>query len=115
LLDAMFRPAIAEQLRRRGHDAIAATERPDLAKLEDPDLFAAAQREERAIVTENVPDFLRLDRFHRQQGLARYGVLLTTDRRFPRHSPGSIGRLLSALDAFLRTQGRDAQATSLVH
>ena len=48
LLDAMFTTVIAEQLRRRGHDVIAAKEDPVLADLKDIDLFAAAQAAERA-------------------------------------------------------------------
>ena len=53
LLDEHFSRHIAEQLRTRGHDAVAVGERADLAGLADDELFAAAQQERRAIVTEN--------------------------------------------------------------
>ena len=115
LLDAMYTPAIAQQLRSRGHDVVAAKARPDLADLDDPPLFAAAQVEERTVVTENVPDFLRLDDLYRQQGRGHDGLILTTDRRFDRGSDRHIGQLVRALDAFLRTQEAEPRAISLIH
>lgn len=82
LLDAMYSPAIAEQLRRYGHDVIAAREDPALADLPDPDLFVAAQADGRALVTENVGDFLLLDMLYREQGRAHAGLILTSNRGF---------------------------------
>jgi predicted nuclease of predicted toxin-antitoxin system len=115
LLDAMFNPEIARQLRQRGHDVIAATERRDLADLLDPELLAAAQTEERAILTNDPGGFLELDLLYRQQSRAHYGVILTSDRRFDRNTERSIGQLVLVLDAFLRTQPPEPGATSLVH
>jgi uncharacterized protein YbjT (DUF2867 family) len=86
LLDAMFDPVIAEQLRRRGHDVVAASRHPRLAKVPDPDLFAAAQTDQRAVVTENVPDLLRLDGLYARERRAHYGLILTTNHRFSRGS-----------------------------
>ena len=114
LLDAMFSDAIASQLRQRGHDVIAAVERTDLANLPDAALFAAAQDEQRAVVTENVGDFMRLDRLYRQHNRAHHGLILTSDRRFPRSRAG-IGRLVLALDTLLRAKPSDVGASSLVH
>jgi predicted nuclease of predicted toxin-antitoxin system len=45
LLNAMFAPEIARQLRRLGHDVVAAKERPDLADADDPEVFEIAQAE----------------------------------------------------------------------
>ena len=102
LLDAMYSPTIAEQLRRRGHDVIAATEDPNVATLGDDVLFAAAQADGRAFVTENLKDFLPLDAENRQRGRVHHGLILTTDHRFRRGAEGHIGHLVRALDAFLR-------------
>lgn len=114
LLDAMFSRKLAYQLRQRGHDVVAADERGDLARLPDPDIFALAQTEQRAVVTENVPDFLELDSLYRAQRLDHYGLILTSAHRFPR-TRAALGRLLHALDAFLRAQPTEPRATGLVH
>ena len=54
LLDEMWPHDLADQLRRRGHYVVAVTERPHLRGQSDAFIFAAAQAEERVIVTENV-------------------------------------------------------------
>lgn len=102
LLDAMYTPVIAEQLRRLGHDVIAAKEDLRLANLRDDVLFAAAQADGRAFVTENLKDFVPIDREYRQRGENHYGLILTTDHGFRRGTEGHIGHLVRALDAFLR-------------
>ncbi|HTA15940.1 MAG TPA: DUF5615 family PIN-like protein [Solirubrobacteraceae bacterium] len=43
LLDEMLSARIAEQIRSRGHDAVAVDETRELRGLADPDLFAQAQ------------------------------------------------------------------------
>lgn len=101
LLDAMYTPVIAEQLRRRGHDVIAAKEDEGLASLSDETLFAAAQLAGRAMVTDNLDDFLEIDGLYRQRGEGHQGLILTTDHRFRRGNRAHIGQLVRALDAFL--------------
>ncbi len=113
LLDEMFTYTVAEQLRARGHDVVAVTERRDLERLPDPELVAAAQAEQRAIVTNNVDDFLALLGAYTEQGIGHYGLILTSDQRFPRSRQG-FGRLVLALDAFLRSQPAEPAPMSLV-
>lgn len=67
------------------------------------------------MVTNNVDDFVELDSVYRQQDLAHYGVILTSDHRFDRNTPRHIGQLVLALDAFLRAQPSEPEAVSLVH
>jgi predicted nuclease of predicted toxin-antitoxin system len=57
LLDEMFSPAIAAELRELGHDVIAAAVRPDLRAKSDEEIFAWASAERRWVLTENVKDF----------------------------------------------------------
>src|SRR5947207_419898 len=57
LLDEMFSPAIAADLRERGHDVIAVADRPDLRAKSDEEIFAWASAEARWLLTENVKDF----------------------------------------------------------
>ena len=100
LLDEHYSPRIAEELRRRGHDAMAARERPELRGLTDAALFALMASEGRAILTEDASDFLPLVSSAAVRGTDHFGVVFTLPRQFPRTSR-AIGRLVIALDAFL--------------
>jgi len=108
----MYAPVIAEQLRRRGHDVVAAREEPKLAHLPDPVLFAVAQSERQVVVTENVTDFLGIDARYREQGQDHAGLILTTNRKFPRGASGSIGLLVTALDGWLHDHPGEASYDS---
>lgn len=103
LLDEMYAPTIAGQLRARGRD-VASVHDPEYRMLEgepDEEVWAAALAADRVLVTENVRDFRRIetDALARAQPTAR--LIFTTDRRFPRGDPATSGRLVSALDALL--------------
>ncbi len=100
LLDEHYSPRIAKQLRRRGHDVVAARERPELRGLSDEALFALMASQRRAIMTEDASDFLPIVRAATVRGTNHFGVVLTSPRQFPRTSR-AIGRLVVALDAFL--------------
>jgi len=56
LLDEMFSPVIAGELRRRGFDVIAVAADPQLRSMTDKELFIWAGEKGRRIVTENVKD-----------------------------------------------------------
>jgi predicted nuclease of predicted toxin-antitoxin system len=60
LLDEHYSPEIARQLRIRGHDVVAVAERADLVGLGDDELLQRMAQERRAIMTNNVKDFLPL-------------------------------------------------------
>jgi hypothetical protein len=108
LLDEHYSPVIAEQLRERGHDVVAVTERPDLVGLSDAELFALTAVERRAIVTENWGDFQREIQDAAATGMTHYGVLLTSRKQLPR-GKDTIGLYVSVLDDFLaRHQAEDA-------
>ena len=107
LLDEHYSPAIARQLRTRGHDVVAVPERADLVSLSDDDLRRMAQ-ERRAIMTNNVKDFMPLANRAAQGDDDHYGLLFTSDKSMPRRSD-AIGRVVDALDAFLqRHQSEDS-------
>jgi hypothetical protein len=97
----MYPSAIAEQLRRRGYDVSAVTERADLRSLDDPALFGLAQQERRAVVTENVADFIPLADGADQRGQRHQGLILIDPGKFPRGNPRTIGRLVAELLAVL--------------
>jgi predicted nuclease of predicted toxin-antitoxin system len=100
LLDEMFSPAIAAELRALGHDVIAVVDRPDLRSKSDQDIFAWANTEKRWLLTENVKDFRPIMLQALPAGTPDCGLLFTSSRAFPR-SRKSPGSLIRALDAWL--------------
>jgi hypothetical protein len=68
----------------------------------DTDLFAEAQRRNSAVLTENAADYLALDAEYRGRHLAHWGVVLTSNRTFPRGKAATVGALVKALDELLR-------------
>lgn len=97
LLDEMISAVVAEQMRGRGRDVEAVSERRELRGLADEDLFGYAQRAERAVVTYNRDDFLELDRRYRGGNRQHRGIVILNPRRFPQ-GPASIGALVISLD-----------------
>ena len=100
LLDEHYSPAIAQQLRKRGHDVVSASETDELKNLEDTDLLTWSIGQRRALVSENASDFLPLHEDCLTRGRRHYGIVLTNPRRFPRTRAG-IGRLVRALEGLL--------------
>lgn len=97
----MWPYAVAAQPRLHGHDVVAVTERPELRGQPDTVVFAIAQAEARAIVTENAVDFRPLVQEVLERGAQHAGLVLTSDRRFPRHDPRTVGRPVTVLDLLL--------------
>jgi hypothetical protein len=112
LLDEMYPPSIAEGLRARGHDAVVIVERHELRNLADPEVFAAAQSERRAVVTENVADYVPIANDHDARGRAHHGLVLVHPARYPRGRARTIGAMVTALDELAR-RFRSGEATSL--
>ena len=102
LLDEMFSPAIAAELRALGHDVIAVADRPDLRAKSDEEIFAWASAEGRWLLTENVKDFRPILLRAWPGGPPGGGLLFTSHRAFPR-SRKDPGPLISALHAWLAT------------
>jgi hypothetical protein len=101
LLDEMYPYSIAEQLRARGHDVVAVGERSPLRGASDQEVFGVALQEARALVTADI-GFRKVDADHRARGHSHHGIVFTSNKRFPRGSAGTTGRIVRALDRFLR-------------
>lgn len=101
LLDEQFPPDIARRLRERDLDVVAVCERPDLISAEDETLLALSAAERRALLTNNVRDFVPIATRWAGDGRTHYGLLLVTDRTLKR-SCNTIGAYASALEKFMR-------------
>jgi hypothetical protein len=110
----MYSAALADQLNERGHDVSAVVGRPEWRALPDADVFAVAQAEHRAVVTENIADFTSIVDGADQRGEAHFGLVLIDPVKFPRGQRRTIGHLVTELDRLL-TQHPGDQATSLRH
>lgn len=106
VLDEMWNAKIASELRRRGHDVIAIQELEHgrYAGLPDAEVFALAQQEARVIVTDNVVDYEQPRLEWESTGRDHHGVVYALDPPFNRHRGSAVvGRMVRALDAFLRS------------
>lgn len=104
LLDEMFPPALAEQLRSRGHDVLSVHDAAVRLKgLSDPELFEAAVVLDCVLVTENTADFRRLETEALADHRTTPRFVFTTDRQFPRGGQRTLGWLVTGLDALLRS------------
>jgi predicted nuclease of predicted toxin-antitoxin system len=101
LLDEHFPPDIAKRLRQRGHDVVAVCERPDLISAEDEALLALSTTEQRALLTNNVRDFVPIATRWGGEGRSHHGLLLVSDRTL-RRSRNTIGAYVRAIHRLLR-------------
>ncbi len=80
---------------------IAVCERPDLISAEDETLLALSTVEQRALLTNNVRDFVPIATRWAGEGRSHYGLLLVSDRTLQR-SRNTIGAYVKAIDRLLR-------------
>jgi Domain of unknown function (DUF5615) len=100
LLGEMLSPAIARELRARGHDVQAVAGHPEREALFDPDVLALARVERRAVVANNIRDFrpLRAEAVM-PGGPGHYGMIFMPGTY--RRTKNDIGRIVAALEAKL--------------
>jgi hypothetical protein len=96
LLDEMYPAHLARTLRERGVDAVAVDERAELRGLADEELMVVGAREGRALVTENVADYMRLYGEWGSAGRSHAGIVIALSTRFVR-APSGYEALLAAL------------------
>jgi hypothetical protein len=110
LLDEMIAATVAVQLRNRGHD-VTAVQDPDLGHLRGLDdcvLLDHAAEQRRALVTDNIPDFLRCHPRRLDAGHSHFGLLLFSDETFPRHRHETfVSHILAALEQVLHARPHD--------
>lgn len=97
----MYPHMIADRLSASGREVEAVTRRADLRALPDSDIFATAQRERRAVVTENIADFSGIADDHDRRGIVHHGLVLVHPGKYPRGAPRTIGRMVTELNRVL--------------
>ena len=97
LLDEMYPPVLATELRAVAIEAVTVVEL-GLAGRADSDVLAAAIAEGFVLLTENVADFTRIAADHLSAGTHHPGVLIALSSRFSRRRSG-IPTLVAAIRA----------------
>ena len=100
LLDEMFSPLVAANLRAQGHDAVAIKEHAEWQSLSDPDVVALARTEQRAVVTTNVRDFRPLHAELVASGGEGHAGMVFVPASF-RLTRSATGQIVAALEARL--------------
>jgi hypothetical protein len=103
VLDEMYSNAIAVELRARGHDVVAVTERSDLRQLQDDELLRLMAGEQRVVVTENALHFIPHFTAMLGRGETCYGLLLTSNESMPRRS-ATIGTFVAVIEGELKAR-----------
>ena len=107
LLDEHLSPAIAEQLKARGHDVVTVAE-AGLVGLADERVLAWAVREGRAVVTNNIRDFRSLHVDSLKARSPHCGIVLVPTGKYSLRRE-TLGPLVAALDRLLtRSPAPDA-------
>lgn len=97
LLDEMYSARLAQALRERGADAEAVDERSPMRGLADEELLVVAAREGRALVSENVVDFMRIYGEWGASERRHAGIVIALSSRFSR-TPAGYEVLVDSLD-----------------
>ena len=105
VLDEMWAPTISVELRKRGFDVIAINEQAHAARyagITDDQVFARAQEDGRAVVTDNIADYEKARRGWESHGTVHNGVIYALDPPFNRHRGDAVTRQkVNALEHFL--------------
>ena len=114
VLDEHLSPSVAHELRDRGHDLVTARELLAGPDRSDAELLRRATAAGRTVVTADVADFMDLHRAAVVSGRRHAGVILVSWRRFPPRRR-AVGRLVSALEAFLSAHPGDEELDNQTH
>jgi hypothetical protein len=119
LLDEMWTPTIAVELRKRNFDVIAVSEPAHAARyagITDDDVVARAQSDGRAIVTDNIADYEKARRDWESRGKVHHGLIYALNPPFNRHRGDAvIGQMVKALSRFLSSPDASHEPLDRAH
>jgi Domain of unknown function (DUF5615) len=113
LLDEMYLARLARALRERGVDADGVDERSPLRGLADEELLVVAAGEGRALVSENVADFMRLYGEWGSEGRRHAGIVIALSSRFSRIPAGYEALVDSLVELCAQHPGREGLADAV--
>ncbi len=117
LLDEMWTPTIA--LEQHDFDVIAISEPAHMGRyagISDDWVFAHAQDDRRAIVTDNIADFELTRLEWESRGQAHHGLIYALNPPFNRHrGERVIGQMVNALAHFLSSPDAAQEPLNRVH
>ena len=109
----MYPARLAQALRDRGADAEGVDERSPLRGLADEELLVVAAREGRALVSENVADFMRLYGEWGAAGRRHAGIVIALSSRFSRTPAGYEVFVDVLAELCVQHAGREALADAV--
>jgi predicted nuclease of predicted toxin-antitoxin system len=112
-LDHHYSPTIAERLRERELDVIAAAEVGWEAE-DDETLLALCATQQRVLLTNNVADFAVIARRWQAEGRPHHGLVFTSDHSLPR-TRDTIGRYVDALANLMHASPGDEGFADRIH
>lgn len=101
LLDKMHAPNIAVDLAGEAFDVVAVAAQSDLRGMADEELLTYAATDRRALVTENVADFMPLATQWATEQKTHSGLIFTNPKRFNRSTLAYPRNLIASLREFL--------------
>lgn len=111
----MWSSAIARELRLRGCDVVAATELPRRFRgIPDREFFLRAQDDGRAVVTDNVRDFMPIVAEQASRATPHFGVVFALRPSFDRARAGIVGDMTRALEALVRERDEDTPSSAVL-
>jgi predicted nuclease of predicted toxin-antitoxin system len=105
LIDEQLSPAIAAQMRKRGHDVVAVAD-SGLAGKDDGEVLDWAARQKRAVVTNNIQDFRPLHAARLSGRTPHHGIIYVSSKKF-RFDRAALGALVKPLAALLTASPAD--------
>lgn len=119
LLDEMWTPTIALQLRKRGRDVIAINEPAHAGRYggaPDDEVFELAQRDGVTIVTDNIADYEQARLVWESRGQSHHGLVYALNPPFNRHRGDAvIGQMVKALDRLLLSPDASREPFNQIH
>lgn len=112
-LDHHYSPLIAQELRDRGHDVVAAVEVGWEAEDDEP-LLDLCTDDRRVLLTNNVADFAVIARRWQTEGRQHRGLVFTSDASLPR-GRDLIGRYVDEIASLMQGNPGDEGFIDRVH